>query len=184
MPGDWWQKFANLRAYYGFMWTHPGKKLLFMGCEFAQWREWNHDRSLDWHLLEFDTHKGVQTLIIRDLNNLYRSTPALHQLDCSSEGFAWLESADRANSVIAYLRKGNNRRDIAVTVCNFTPVVREDYRIGVPRGGWYEERVTPTLPYMAAANVGNGGRVEAQDIPWQGQSHSIVLTLPPLRHSS
>ena len=134
MPGDLWQKFANLRLLYGYMYGHPGKKLLFMGGEIAQWREWNHDESLDWHLLQWRDHQGIQQLV-RDLNALYRSEPALHQVDFDWQGFEWLELHDWENSVLAFLRRGKDPDDAIVVVCNFTPVVREDYRIGVPAGG-------------------------------------------------
>jgi 1,4-alpha-glucan branching enzyme len=138
MAGDRWQKFANLRAYFGFMWTHPGKKLLFMGCEFAQEREWNHDQSLDWHLLDDPMHRGVQRLVA-DLNRLYRDRPALHRLDCDPEGFEWIDASDAAQSVIVYMRKSDDGAPPVVVVCNLTPIVRSDYRIGVPQGGAWRE---------------------------------------------
>ena len=140
MPGDRWQKFANLRAYFAFMWTHPGKKLLFMGGEFGQEREWNHDWGLDWGSLADPLHAGVQ-LLVRDLNRLYRATPALHQLDCEPDGFAWIDAANANESVLSYVRRGRDPHELAVIVCNFTPVPRHDYRIGVPRPGRYLERV-------------------------------------------
>src|SRR5262249_19026677 len=134
MPGDYWQRFANLRAYYGFMWTHPGKKLLFMGGEFAQEREWNHDRSLDWHLLGDPLHRGIQ-LVVRDLNGLYRGLKALHELDCDADGFQWIDAGDADQSTLSYLRRARDPHDVAVIVCNFTPVPRHHYRIGVPFSG-------------------------------------------------
>jgi 1,4-alpha-glucan branching enzyme len=187
MPGDRWQRFANLRAYLGFMWAHPGKKLLFMGCEFAQEREWNHDASLDWHLLDGDDthnpHAGVQRLV-RDLNRLYRTTPALHQRDFTPDGFQWLALDDADRSVLAFLRRGEPRddgQDFVVAVCNFTPTVHHGYRIGVPRAGVYRERINTDSTFYGGSNTGNAfGEVHAQAVPWQGQPHSIVLTLPPL----
>ena len=140
MPGDLWQKLANLRLLYGYMYGHPGKKLLFMGSEIAQWREWNHDVSLDWHLLQWRDHQGILQLV-RDLNALYRSQPALHQVDFDWQGYEWLELHDWENSVIAFLRRARDPNDAVVVVCNFTPVVRENYRIGVPIG-----RVLPGDP--------------------------------------
>jgi 1,4-alpha-glucan branching enzyme len=178
MPGDDWQKFANLRAYYGFMWTHPGKKLLFMGGEFAQRDEWNHDRELDWHLLEHAPHRGVQSLI-RDLNALYRSTPALYKRDFEPAGFEWVELNDGDNSVIAYLRKADHKPPVLV-VCNFTPVVRTDYRVWVPRPGTWRERLNTDATAYGGSGVGNQGAVTAEAHPWHGHPFSLSLTLPPL----
>ncbi len=179
MPGDRWQRFANLRAYFGFMWGHPGKKLLFMGGEFAQEQEWNHDNSLDWHLLSDPDHKGVQTLI-RDLNHAYRSIPALHELDCEGRGFEWIVPDDRDNCVIAWLRRGENEDSIAVVVSNFTPVPREEYRIGVPAPGFYREAVNTDASIYGGSNVGNLGGALAKATPSHGFAHSLCLTLPPL----
>jgi 1,4-alpha-glucan branching enzyme len=179
MPGDRWQKFANLRAYYGFMYTMPGKKLLFMGGEFAQTAEWNHDRGLDWDLLTDPLHAGVQRLV-RDLNGLYRAVPALHQRDCEPDGFDWIDCNDTDQSVLSYLRRGVNPDECAVIVCNFTPVVREAYRIGVPRRGFYRERLNTDSADYGGGNVGNLGGVTAQAVPWHGHSHSVSVTLPPL----
>ncbi len=179
MPGDHWQKFANLRAYYGFMYTMPGKKLLFMGGEFAQTAEWNHDQGLDWHLLADALHAGVQRLV-RDLNRLYRGTPALHRRDCEPEGFDWIDCNDMDQSVLSYLRKGATPDDCAVIVCNFTPVVRERYRIGVPRPGFYRERLNTDAADYGGGNIGNLGGVAAEPIPWHGHAHSLSVTLPPL----
>jgi 1,4-alpha-glucan branching enzyme len=179
MPGDRWQKFANLRAYFGFMWTHPGKKLLFMGGEFAQEREWNHDHSLDWHLLASAEHRGVQNLI-RDLNRLYRSMPALHSLDCEAAGFEWIEGGDAAQSVLIFLRRGQARSNPAIVVCNFTPVVRPGYRIGVPEGGRWTERLNTDSRDYGGSNVGNAGGVEANLHAAHGRPFSIEITLPPL----
>ncbi len=179
MPGDRWQRFANLRAYFGFMFAHPGKKLLFMGGEFAQEREWNHDSSLDWHLLNDAAHRGVQDLV-RDLNHLYRSSPALHELDCDPAGFEWIESDDSDNSVLSFLRKDRAGDRVVVVVCNFTPVVRENYRLGVPKAGRYVERLNTDSALYGGGNVGNGGGVAASPTGSHGRSHSIEITVPPL----
>ncbi len=177
MPGDTWQRFANLRAYFGFMWTHPGKKLLFMGGEFAQPREWNHDVSLDWHLLDQPLHRGMQ-LLVRDLNLAYVGLPALHALDCDPAGFRWLIGDDRANSVFAYLRSGGDTT--ALVICNFTPVPREGYRIGVPAPGLWLERLNSDAAVYGGSDIGNSGAVLASDIPSHGLPASLLLTLPPL----
>ena len=179
MPGDTWQKFANLRAYYGFMFSHPGKKLLFMGGEFAQGREWNHDTSLDWHLLDDPMHKGVQSLI-RDLNHAYQELPALQQKDSDPDGFEWLELHDSQQSVLAYLRRGRDEERPVVVLCNFTPMARYDYRIGVPLPGYYRERVNTDAAIYGGSNVGNSGGVFAEDSSSHGRPHSLRLTLPPL----
>jgi 1,4-alpha-glucan branching enzyme len=179
MPGDRWQRFANLRAYYGFMWTHPGKKLLFMGNEFGQEREWNHDTGLDWQLLDDPMHDGLRRLV-RDLNNLYRSTPALHRLDCDPDGFQWIDVANADQSVVSFLRRGRGPHELAVVVCNFTPVPREDYWIGVPRPGRYRERINTDAVDYGGSGVGNAGEVHAEPHPIHGQPHGIRLRLPPL----
>jgi 1,4-alpha-glucan branching enzyme len=179
MPGDAWRRFANLRAYLAFMWTHPGKKLLFMGGEFAQVREWDHESSLDWDLLEQPSHAGVQRLV-RDLNALHRSLPALHERDCEPEGFQWIDTGDRAASVVTFLRRGAYPDDFVVAACNFTPVVRRDYRVGVPRGGRYLERLNTDSRHYGGGDVGNGGEVWADPAPANGQPFSLRLTLPPL----
>jgi 1,4-alpha-glucan branching enzyme len=179
MPGGRWQRFANLRAYFGFMWTHPGKKLLFMGGEFAQPREWNHDRSLDWHLLADPLHRGMQSLV-RDLNRLYRELPALHALDCEPTGFQWLEANDTERSVLAYLRRGRAPHELAAIVCNFTPVPRHDYRLGVPRTGRWRERCNSDAQAYGGSGLGNLGSVEAVPLPAHGQPASLNLLLPPL----
>ncbi len=179
MPGDRWQKFANLRAYLTFMWTHPGKKLLFMGCEFGQEREWNYDSSLDWHLLNQPEHRGVQSLV-RDLNHLYRHSPVLHELDCEPQGFEWIEANDSDNSVLAFLRRGQGDGRCMVIVCNFTPVVRQGYRVGVTQPGRYVERLNSDSETYGGSNVGNFGGVQSQEISWHGRPHSIDVTLPPL----
>ena len=179
MPGDDWQKFANLRVYYGFMYGHPGKKLLFMGGEFGQVREWNHDASLDWHLLENGPHQRLQRLV-RDLNRLYRALPALHQVDCDPAGFEWIDCTDWEKSVISFMRKGIDPEDFAVVVCNFTPVVREGYRVGVPRSGAYSEVLNTDSELYGGSNVGNAGEVRSEAFECHGRVYSIVLTVPPL----
>ncbi len=179
MSGDEWRRFATLRAYLGFMWTHPGKKLLFMGCEFAQLREWNHDESLDWHLLEKPRHAGVSALV-KDLNALYRSRPALHSLDCDPAGFRWIVADDHSNSVVAYLRMGAGSDSPAIVVSNLTPVSRENYRIGVPLPGFYNEALNTDSEFYGGSNVGNLGKVESEPQAIHGFNHSISITLPPL----
>jgi 1,4-alpha-glucan branching enzyme len=186
MPGDLWQKFANLRLYYGFMWTHPGKKLLFMGQDFGQWREWNEDRSLDWHLVEpevsgpaAEPHRKLLRWLA-DLNRLYTCEPALYEVDYDWKGFEWIDSNDWEHSVISYIRKARKSQDYLVVVCNFTPVVREGYRVGVPELATYREVLnSDSLPYYGS-NVGNGLGLPAQNLKWQQQPYSIELTLPPL----
>ena len=179
MPGDRWQQFANLRAYYGFMWGHPGKKLIFMGCEFGQGREWNHDASLDWHLLEDGNHRGVQNLI-RDLNGAMHALPALHERDCDASGFEWLVAGDAENSVIAWIRRGADPERTVVVVSNFTPVPREGYRLGVPGGGHYREVVNTDSAQYGGSNIGNGGGVQAVEMEAHGRPFALSLTLPPL----
>ncbi len=179
MPGDDWQKFANLRAYFGFMWTHPGKKLLFMGGEIAQWREWNHDAGIDWHLLDEPRHAGVQ-LLVRDLNLLYRATPALHRRDADPESFRWVVMDDSAQSVFAYLRLGHDDDAPVIVVCNFTPVPRFGYRLGVPQGGGWDEVLNSDADIYGGSNMGNGGRVEAEAVASHGQAMSLSVLLPPL----
>ncbi|KAA5610565.1 1,4-alpha-glucan branching protein GlgB [Rhodovastum atsumiense] len=179
MPGDEWQRFANLRCYLGFMWAYPGKKLLFMGGEFAQTREWNHDHGLDWHLLDDPRHAGVQKLV-RDLNLLYRATPALYRGDCVPEGFRWVVVDDREYSVFAFLRFGAEGDRPVLAVCNFTPVVRQGYRVGVPRGGSWRETFNSDGALYGGSNLGNGGWCTAEEVPSHDQPCSVVLTLPPL----
>jgi 1,4-alpha-glucan branching enzyme len=180
MPGDRWQKFANLRAYLGFMFGHPGKKLLFMGCEFAQEREWNHERSLDWHLLDDTMHASVQRLL-RDLNLLYRATPALHQCDFTPAGFEWIDHDDAQRSVLSFIRRGAAPDNFVVVVCNFTPSPQHAYRLGVPKPGVYRERINTDSAHYGGSNAGTVfGEVRAQDQPWHGKPHSIEITVPPL----
>ena len=178
MPGDRWQKFANLRAYLSFMWAHPGKMLLFMGCEFGQWREWNHDQQLDWYLLQYSEHKGVQQLV-GDLNRLYRDEPALHDQDDVPQGFQWLIGDDAINSVYAWLRWSKAGKPVLV-VANFTPVPREAYRVGVPFAGQWDEVLNSDSAIYAGSNYGNGGGALAEDVPSHGQAMSLALNLPPL----
>ena len=179
MPGDRWQRFANLRAYFGFMWGHPGKKLLFMGSEFAQEREWNHDRELDWPSIEDPAHAGVQRLV-RDLNHLYAAEPALHRRDCEPSGFMWTVGDDRSNSVFAFLRLGSSQTAPILVVSNMTPVPRRNYRIGVPRGGGWREIFNSDSGYYGGSNVGNEGRVDTALIAAHGHPQSLELMLPPL----
>jgi len=178
MPGDEWQRFANLRLLLGYMWTHPGKKLLFMGGEFAQWNEWNHDQSLDWHLTQYAPHRQMQQWV-RDLNAAYRNEPALHAADSRGEGFEWIDTADAANSVISFLRRGGGAPTIAV-VCNFTPVARQNYRIGVPTGGFWREILNSDANAYGGSGHGNFGGIEASPVPASGRYHSLNATLPPL----
>ncbi|WP_119153711.1 1,4-alpha-glucan branching protein GlgB [Caldimonas tepidiphila] len=177
MPGDDWQRFANLRAYYGWMWGHPGKKLLFMGCEFAQWDEWKSDAALQWELAGQPRHEGVRRLV-RDLNNVYRHFPALHALDCEPQGFEWLSHEDAEHSVLAFARWDREGRSVIV-VSNFTPVPREGWRLGVPGGGRWREVINTDAAVYGGSGVGNGV-LEARPEPAHGRGQSIVLTLPPL----
>jgi len=177
MPGDRWQRLANLRALYGYMWAHPGKKLLFMGQEFAQEAEWSHERSLDWHLLEQQEHAAIQSLV-RALNRLYRSEPALWSEDFTPDGFRWLEPNDAAANVIAFVRASSER--VLVCVANNSPVVRESYRIGLPSGGRWREVLNTDSRHYGGSDVGNGGWLLADELPWNEQAHSVALTLPPL----
>jgi len=180
MPGDDWQKFANLRLLYGYMYGHPGKKLLFMGGEFGQWSEWYHERSLDWHLLEGPPHRGLQRWL-QDLNRFYREEPALYELDFVPEGFAWLDFRDADSSVISFLRKGKkDPARILVVVCNLTPVPRYAYRIGVPEAGWWVEALNSNAETYGGTGQGNFGGVETEPVAFQGHPHSLSLTLPPL----
>jgi 1,4-alpha-glucan branching enzyme len=174
MPGDDWQRFANLRAYYGFMFGHPGKKLLFMGNEFAQQNEWQHDQSLDWHLLEAPRHAGIQTLV-RDLNRLYRSLPALHEGDCEGFGFEWVVANDAERSVFAWLRKRADGRDPCLVIVNFTPELWSDYRLHVPFAGTWREVLNTDAAIYGGSNAGNGGAVTTE-----GVNNELKLVVPPL----
>lgn len=179
MPGDAWQQFANLRAYYGFMWAHPGKKLLFMGCEFAQGREWNHDQALDWHQLDINWHSGVQRLV-KDLNKVYTSTPALYEKDCQQEGFAWLDHENAQQSIYSFIRFGENSQQPIIVICNFTSEVHHNFAVGVPVAGYYKELINTDLAIYAGSNQGNFTDIESENIPWQGQAHRINITVPPM----
>ena len=178
MPKDDWQKFANLRLLFSYMYAFPGKKLLFMGGEFGQWREWDHNQSLDWHLLEYFPHRGVQRLV-KDLNELYRKEKALHELDCDPAGFEWVDFSDYEQSVISFLRKSKSG-EMVLVVLNFTPVPRYNYRVGVPKGGLWLEVFNSDSELYCGANIGNMGRVMAEDVPFHGRPYSLSLTLPPL----
>jgi 1,4-alpha-glucan branching enzyme len=178
MPGDEWQRFANLRAYYGLTYIHPGKSLLFMGGELAQSREWNHDTQLDWNLLDNEYNVGMQSLV-RDLNAIYKATPALHEVDFEPEGFEWISDSDRQNSVISFLRRAKDPEDFVIVICNFTPVVRENYQIGVPAGGHYEVVLNTDDNRYGGSGIGEA-TIEAQETPAHGKPYSISLTPPPL----
>ena len=177
MPGDAWQRFANLRAYYGFMWGHPGKKLLFMGCEFGQEAEWNFERSLDWHLLDVPAHTGVQRLV-RDLNAVQRHYPALHAFDFDERGFAWVTHEDRDNSVFSFVRKADDGA-IVLVLCNFTPVPRHCYRIGVAQPGRYREIINTDAAVYGGSGVHNG-ELQTEAVPAHGRACSLSLSVPPL----
>jgi 1,4-alpha-glucan branching enzyme len=179
MPGDTWQKFANLRLLYGYMYAQPGKKLLFMGCEFGQWDEWNDDQGLGWNLLRDAKHKGLRRWV-RDLNTFYRGTAALYELDCEPEGFAWIDCNDSHNSVLCMLRKGRTTGDLVLAICNFTPTPQHNYRVGVPRGGHWEEVLNSDATLYCGSGQGNIGGAQATPVHWHGQSQSLNLTLPPL----
>ena len=179
MPGDDWQRFANLRALYGYMYGHPGKNMLFMGGEFGQWWEWNHDDSLQWHLCQHESHAGLQRYV-RDLNWLYRNEPALYEVDYDWTGFQWIDINDTENSVISFLRKARDSNNHVVCVCNFTPIPRHEYRIGVPTLGHYRELLNSDAETYGGSNMGNGGGVMAEPIAAHGFPNSVILTLPPL----
>jgi 1,4-alpha-glucan branching enzyme len=179
MPGDYWQKFANLRLLFGYMYAQPAKKLLFMGGEFGQWSEWSHDRSLDWNLLEYPTHAGLQKWVA-DLNHIYRTEPALHELDCDPAGFEWIDCNDSEQSVISLIRKGKSTDEVVLVVANFTPVPRYNYRIGVPTAGFWKELLNSDAGEYYGSSLGNFGGVEADSIPCHSQPYSVNLTLPPL----
>ncbi|MCA9176227.1 MAG: 1,4-alpha-glucan branching protein GlgB [Planctomycetales bacterium] len=177
MPGDLWQKFANLRLLYSYMWTHPGKKLLFMGSEFGQWNEWSYEHGLQWDLLQWESHQGIQRLV-GDLNRLYRNEPSLHEFDFESDGFEWIDCMNREDSVLSYLRKDKQGRQLLVC-CNFTPVVRRDYRVGLPTADYYHTVFNSDSHFYGGSNVGDDG-VQSEAIPHHGRPHSAMVTLPPL----
>src|SRR5580692_919364 len=179
MPGDDWQKFANLRLLYGYMFGHPGKKLLFMGNEFGQWSEWNHDASLEWHLLKEPFHAGLRQWV-RDLNTLYRGQSLLHEMDFDPAGFEWVDCTDFHRSIISFLRRGRNPNDQLLFVCNFTPVVRQNYRVGVPLHGYWKEILNSEAALYAGSGQGNFGGLAAVPLPIHGRPFSLNMTLPPL----
>jgi 1,4-alpha-glucan branching enzyme len=179
MPGDDWQRFANLRALFGYMYTHPGKKLLFMGGEFGQYKEWNHDVSLDWHLVQYPPHGGLKTWLA-DLNGCYKSEPALHARDFDGGGFQWVDCHDADNSVVAYLRRAQDSDEVVLVVCNFTPLPRHNYRFGVPRAGFWRELLNSDATLYGGSGMGNGGGVQSTPVASHGHYHSLNLTLPPL----
>jgi 1,4-alpha-glucan branching enzyme len=179
MPGDDWQKFANLRTLYGYMYAQPSKKLLFMGDEFGQWREWVHDASLEWSLLDQPAHAGLLKWV-RDLNHLYKSEPAMHEGDCDPAGFEWIDCSDVESSVVTLMRRGKSTPTIFIAVCNFTPVPRSSYRIGAPRGGYWQEALNSDAAEYWGSNMGNLGGVEAAPVPLHGRRYSLTVTLPPL----
>jgi 1,4-alpha-glucan branching enzyme len=179
IPGDDWRKAATLRALYGFMYAHPGKKLMFMGCEFGQTREWNYDQSLDWHALENPLHSGLRHFVT-DLNRIYTSEPAMHQVDFDPHGFHWIDCNDNENSVVSFIRRAQNPDDFVVALLNFTPVPREGYRIGVPRDGGYIELLNSDAEAYGGSNCGNGGIVFTEPIASHGHNVSLSLRIPPL----
>jgi 1,4-alpha-glucan branching enzyme len=179
MPGDPWQRFANLRLLYGYMFGHPGKKLLFMGDEFGQWREWNHDRSLDWHLLNEEGHAGLLRWV-RDLNTLYRGSPALYDADFEASGFEWIDCNDHERSIVSFLRRDRAANEQMLCICNFTPVPRPNYRLGVPQSGYWEEVLNSDALLYGGSGQGNLGGIESTPLPMHGRPASLSLTLPPL----
>jgi 1,4-alpha-glucan branching enzyme len=179
VPGDLWQKFANLRLLYGYMWTHPGKKLLFMGGEFGQWNEWNYDTSLQWDLLQWESHQTLQKYVA-DLNRLYRTEPALHEVDFDSAGFEWIDCHNHEDSTLSFLRRAKDPSDFLIIACNFTPVPRTGHRLGVPERCWYDEISNSDSTYYGGSNLGNGPGTMATDVPSHGRPYSIELTLAPL----
>jgi 1,4-alpha-glucan branching enzyme len=179
MPGDDWQKFANLRALYGYMYGHPGKKLLFMSCEIGQWNEWDFEKGVEWALLDYDLHRQLQKYVAA-LNRLYVSEPALHKLDFSWEGFEWIECDDAERSILSFIRRSANPNEFIIVAANFTPVVRHDYRIGVPRSDRYRELLNSDAAIYGGSDFVNEWPIAAEPDKWQGQPYSIKLTLPPL----
>ncbi|HBH61992.1 MAG TPA: 1,4-alpha-glucan branching enzyme, partial [Nitrospiraceae bacterium] len=178
-PGDEWQKKANLRLLFGYMFAHPGKKLLFMGGEFGQWREWSHEESLEWYALQYPAHRELR-LWVGDLNHFYRQEPALFELDFIAEGFEWVDTSDWEHSIVSFLRKGRQRDSMILTVCNFTPEPRYNYRVGVPEAGFWQEAMNSDAREYGGSGHGNTGGVSSTPVPCHGRYHSISLTLPPL----
>jgi 1,4-alpha-glucan branching enzyme len=179
MPGDEWQRFANVRAFLAFMYAHPGKKLLFMGCDIGQTSEWNHDGSVPWDLLNFDPHRKLQKLV-QELNRIYRSERALHEVDFHYSGFEWVDFHDAEKSIIAFSRFAEKGEAPLLVCCNFTPVPREGYRLGVRQPGRYDEILNTDSELFGGSNMGNGGVVASKPVPSHGHPHSIAITLPPL----
>ena len=179
MPGDLWQKFANLRLLFGYMWGHPGKKTLFMGGDIGQWEEWHHDKELQWDLLQWPEHSGLQKYVA-DLNHLYRSEPSLHEVDFDSQGFEWVDCRNWEESTLSFIRRAKDPQDYMIVVCNFTPVPRTAHRLGVPEQCWYAEVSNSDSTYYGGSNLGNGPGVMAQPHAWHGRPYSVELTLPPL----
>ena len=179
MPGDEWQKFANLRLLFGYMYTHPGTKLVFQGGEFGQSAEWNFDQSLDWHLLQFEPHKGVKSFM-KDLNKLYKNSPALFEKAFSPEGFEWINMTDSENSVLSYIRKGHDEENDLIVVCNFTPAVRQNYRIGLPRKGYLKQVLNSDFKKYYGSGVSNAKKIKIDKKDWDNRRFSAEITLPPL----
>jgi 1,4-alpha-glucan branching enzyme len=179
MPGDWWQRRANLRLLLGYMWMHPGKKLLFMGCEFGQGLEWNHNTALEWHLLDRPEFRGIQQWV-KDLNSALIHNPPLYELDFAQDGFQWIDCSDWQKSVVAFLRKGERDDEFVLVVANFTPVPRDCYRIGVPVGGFWAEMLNSDATAYGGSGMGNAGGMDADAYPSHGHGYSLPLTLPPL----
>jgi 1,4-alpha-glucan branching enzyme len=179
MPGDDWQKFANLRVLFGYMFAQPAKKLLFMGGEIGQWNEWNHDSSVDWHLMEYAPHQGLQRWVA-DLNHLYRREAPLYERDFEPAGFEWVDCSDSEQSVVALIRSAESTRDLLLVACNFTPVPRNNYRLGVPRRGFWTEILNSDAKDYGGSGQGNLGKVEARPVPFHGKPYSLNITLPPL----
>jgi 1,4-alpha-glucan branching enzyme len=179
MPGDQWQKFANLRLLFGYMFAHPGKKLHFMGMEFGQWNEWNHETSLDWHLLDYDNHRGLKHFI-RDLNSLLRSYPALYEQDFKPDGFRWIDANDAQNSILSFIRIGKEPGQTVLVILNMTPVPRYNYRVGVPEEGRWEEILNSDAKEYGGSGIGNFGGMESHPVPYHNEEQSINMVLPPL----
>jgi 1,4-alpha-glucan branching enzyme len=179
MPGDDWQKFANLRLLFGYMYGEPGKKMLFMGGEIGQWSEWNHDESVEWHLLQYEKHEKIKDYV-KELNRIYHSEPAMHEIDFSYEGFEWVDFRDADSSVVSFIRRGKNPDDILLFVFNFTPVSKENYRIGAPTGGFYREILNSDSENFGGSNIGLGGGISADAKKCHGRPFSLNITIPPL----
>jgi len=179
MPGDAWQKFANLRLLFGYQYSSPGKKLMFMGGEIGQWIEWNEERSIDWHLLEYPTHAGVKQWV-SDLNHLYKTEPALYEYDCNPGGFEWIDCQDNEQSIVCFLRKGKHLDDFILVLCNFTPVPRWNYRVGVPQGGYWKEMLNSDAEVYGGSGIGNHGGVHSDSHWHHGRQDSLSVVVPPL----